>query len=99
MVSLQDISFCLALTTFVRYQRKQKKIKSTFLNKGVNISSAQTAMGLPPGTSIVLILNNFGKTWAFGNIRNASATPSGIKREWYVCMYGMYVVLVSRRNI
>jgi hypothetical protein len=32
-------------------------------------------------------LNNFGKTWASGkNIRDASATPSGIKRE-YVCMY------------
>jgi hypothetical protein len=28
------------------------------------------------------------KTWASGrNIRDASATPSGVKREWYVCMY------------
>jgi hypothetical protein len=31
---------------------------------------------------------NFGKTWVFRRyIWDTSATPSGIKREWYVCMY------------
>jgi hypothetical protein len=30
-------------------------------------------------------LNNFGKTWtSWKNIWDALATPSGIKREWYV---------------
>jgi hypothetical protein len=35
---------------------------------------------------VFLIANNFGKTWASRRkIWDASATPSGIKREWYVC--------------
>jgi hypothetical protein len=42
-------------------------------------------------------LNNFGKTWASRrNIWNASATPSEIKREWYVCMYVEYTSNCSR---
>jgi hypothetical protein len=33
-------------------------------------------------------LTNFDKTWVFWrNIRDTSATPSGIKREWYVCIF------------
>jgi hypothetical protein len=33
-------------------------------------------------------LSNFGKTWASrSNICDASATPPGIKRDCYVCMY------------
>jgi hypothetical protein len=32
-------------------------------------------------------LSNFGKTWASpSDICDASAAPSGIKHEWYVCM-------------
>jgi hypothetical protein len=35
-----------------------------------------------------ILINNFGNAWASRkNILDASATPSGIKREWYVCMY------------
>jgi hypothetical protein len=53
------------------------------------IDSDQTAMGLPPVTSAVILITNFGKTWASRtNIWDASA---GKKREWYVCMYIMYV--------
>jgi hypothetical protein len=48
-------------------------------------------MGLPPVTSAVfLIANYFGKTWVSRrNIWDTSATPSGIKGEWYVyvCYY------------
>jgi hypothetical protein len=44
-----------------------------------------TAMGLPPVTSA---LSNFGKTWVSQrNILEASVTPSGMKHEWYICMY------------
>jgi hypothetical protein len=47
----------------------------------------QTAIGLPPITSaafliaILVIAKQSGR-----NIRDASSTPSGIKRERYVCM-------------
>jgi hypothetical protein len=47
-------------------------------------------MGLPPVTSAVFLIANFGKTWlSLRNIWDTSATPSGIKREWYVyvCIY------------
>jgi hypothetical protein len=46
-------------------------------------------MGLLPVTSAVfLMLNNFGKSWASRrNIWDVSATPTRIKRRWYVCMY------------
>jgi hypothetical protein len=59
-------------------------------NKGItaftlDIDYDQTAIGLPPVMSAVFIASNFGKTWA-KNIRDASATPSRIKREWYVCI-------------
>jgi hypothetical protein len=51
----------------------------------------QMAMGLPAVTSAVFFImaNNFGKTWVSRrNVCCASATPSGIKREWYVkCEY------------
>jgi hypothetical protein len=49
----------------------------------------QTAMGLLPVTSVVFLIaklaSNVGKTWASRrNIRDVSATPSGIQCEWYV---------------
>jgi hypothetical protein len=38
-------------------------------------------------------LTHFGKTWlSRRNIGDTSATPLGIKREWYVCMYEKNVV-------
>jgi hypothetical protein len=60
-------------------------------------------MGLPLVTSAVLLIANFGKTWASrSNIWVASAAPSGIKREWYVCMHVkwfhrvvyMYIIII-----
>jgi hypothetical protein len=67
-------------------------------------------MGLPPVTSVVFLIAklNFSKTWASRrNIWEASATPSGIKRKWYVCMYVWYRCLwnwqlgrhMKRKNI
>jgi hypothetical protein len=51
----------------------------------------KTAMGLPPVTSVVFLITKFGKTWVSRrNIWDTSATPSGIKREWYVCMYKFF---------
>jgi hypothetical protein len=54
----------------------------------------QAAMGLPPVTSAVFVLSyHFGKmiAWAsWRNIRDVSATSSGIKREWYVCMFFVF---------
>jgi hypothetical protein len=53
----------------------------------------QMAMGLPPVTSAVLLINNFGKTWAsLRNICDASATLSEIMRKWYVCMYVFLII-------
>jgi hypothetical protein len=52
------------------------------------IDRSQTAIGLPPVMSTEFV-SKFGKTWASQKkIWYASATLSGIKHEWYVCMYG-----------
>jgi hypothetical protein len=55
-------------------------------------------MGLQSVTSVVfLVVNNFGKMWvSWRNIRGVFATPSGIKREWYVCMYYSVVLVTSK---
>jgi hypothetical protein len=43
------------------------------------------AMGLPPVTSAVFLVASIGKMWVpRRNISDVSATPLGIKREWYV---------------
>jgi hypothetical protein len=47
-------------------------------------------MGLPPVTFALFLITNFGKTWVSRrNIWDTSATPSGIKREWYVCIHSV----------
>jgi hypothetical protein len=46
----------------------------------------QTAMGLPPGTSVVLVV--LVKCGCLAGISEMSL----IKREWYVCMYVYYYV-------
>jgi hypothetical protein len=56
------------------------------------------AMGLPPVTSAVFLISNFGKTWV-SNIWDTSTTPSRIKREWYVCMYNHSLVKLFCVNI
>jgi hypothetical protein len=54
----------------------------------------KTAMGLPPVMFAVFLIANFGKTWVFGGISEIPLpTPSGIKREWYVCI-GYFVVSI-----
>jgi hypothetical protein len=58
----------------------------TTLSPEINYDPA--AIDLPPVISAVFLRAYFGKMWASRkNISDASATPSGIKREWYVCMF------------
>jgi hypothetical protein len=80
---------------------KRKESTSLFLSwmpkkasKGLiaftsEIDCDQTTTGLPSVLSAVLLIAKyFGKTWAsWRNFWDASATPSGIKHECYVCMY------------
>jgi hypothetical protein len=80
---------------------QNKRVTSLFLpwmsyktTKGLTaltpeVDCDQTAIGLPPVTSAVfLIASNFGEMCVSRrNIWDVSATPSGMKREWYVCMY------------
>jgi hypothetical protein len=62
------------------------------------IECSKTAMGLPPVTFAVFFLANFSKIWVSRrNIWNTSASPSGIKREWYV--YGNVSTHPHFRNI
>jgi hypothetical protein len=64
------------------------------------IACDQTAMGLPPATSAIFLITPpkrplfteitlLVKSGRLGGISDMSATPSGIKREWYVyeCRY------------
>jgi hypothetical protein len=59
------------------------------------IDCNKTAMDLLPVTSAVFLIANFGKTWVSRrNIGDTSATPLGIKREWYVCiLLGLFLQL------
>jgi hypothetical protein len=51
-------------------------------------------------SAVFLKLSNFGKTWASRrNIWDASATPSGIKREWYVCIEQMFQTTFLRYKV
>jgi hypothetical protein len=58
----------------------------------------QTAMGLPTVTfAVFFVVSDFGKMWApwRRNIWYVSASPSGIKREWYVSIIG-YVESITQ---
>jgi hypothetical protein len=65
----------------------KRRLKVNIIAFTPEIDCDQTAMGLPPVCSISHSYN-FGETLAsWRKFWGTSATLSGIKREWYVCMW------------